>query len=48
MAINFISFDENLFQVTEIYFLKQYSMFKTINIVCDTGVLKHINKKQKL
>ena len=41
IAINFIYFYENVFQVTEIYFLKRYSMFKTLNIVWNTGALKH-------
>ena len=35
-----IYFYENLLQVTQIYFLKRYTVFKTLNIVWNTGVIK--------
>ena len=43
ITINFVYFYEKLFQVTEIYFSKRYPMFKTLNIVWNTGpgVIKH-------
>ena len=48
ITINIIYFYENLLQVTQIYFLKRYSVFKTLNIVRNIGVIMHSNKNKNL
>ena len=48
ITINIIYFYENLLQVKQIYFLKRYSVFKTLNIVRNIGVIMHSNKNKNL
>ena len=47
LKLNLLYFHENLLQVTQIYFLKQYSVFKTLNIIwkTDVKIIKVKNKK---